>query len=187
MKIPVIPFEIEANSKSQDIFPNFLAISGFEWFICLDICIASSVFNAAGDVVHSVQDPKYKIEFHSIDSPVLPVSKEFSVSHFSLSQCFQAWYVGSYFKRSMQLLIWRFCIPQWQRTSTEGFRVSWRGVYCLIQKYGSKSISSFAPHCRQTSFSWVGGLFKLATLYSFELSHDKVSFLPNPYHSESQF
>jgi hypothetical protein len=91
MKILVIPFEIEANSKSQDIFPNFLAISGFEWFMCLDICIASSVFIAAGDVVHSVQDPKYKIEFHSIDSPVLPVSKEF----FSLSQCFQAWYVGS--------------------------------------------------------------------------------------------
>ncbi len=30
MKIPLIPFEIEANSKSQDIFPNFLAISGFE-------------------------------------------------------------------------------------------------------------------------------------------------------------
>ncbi len=30
MKIPVIPFEMEPNSKSQDIFPNFLAISGFE-------------------------------------------------------------------------------------------------------------------------------------------------------------
>jgi len=31
---------------------------------------------SAGDVVHSVQDPKYKIEFHSIDSPVLPTPEQ---------------------------------------------------------------------------------------------------------------